>query len=453
MDLAELDLLRLVVVAGGAQDDEERVVVVLELRAAGGRGARPRPRARGGRRARSTRSSSSSVGLAAARARRTRPRRRRSVSAAVLDRQRLLVLALAVAVVGAVDDHAAGFSPGRRLLPSGDSVQTARSGAALSVEALSSARSPRQRQPRSHPLDHLEVARARPRTRTSRLGALWTSIARLAVARRRARACRAGWRACRRRRSRGRGSPRLGTWSRSASLRSTQSSIASSSVSAATSSPTSTPKRSTTSPTVSSVSSTHVVEQRRGERRLVGARRARAARRPDRMGEVREPSWRVWPRVRGGGCRALVQAVRAPKVRGRRARLRHRPAASAAPQSPGQAFRTGAATAPAELAAPAAARVAGGGCVNETVGRLALGRVRDLEELAGREAAARGDDRVREDLDLRVVGLDVRVVDPARRLDLVLELGEVARELLEVLGRAQLRVLLGDDAQPAERLA
>ena len=62
-----------------------------------------------------------------------------------------------------------------------------------------------------------------------------------------------------------------------------------------------------------------------------------------------------------------------------------------------------------------------------------------------------GDHRVREDLDLRVVGLHVRVVDPARGLDLVLELRQVARELLEVLGRAQVRVVLGDGAQVGER--
>jgi hypothetical protein len=44
---------------------------------------------------------------------------------------------------------------------------------------------------------------------------------------------------------------------------------------------------------------------------------------------------------------------------------------------------------------------------------FAIGGVLDLEELTGGEAAGVGHDRVREDLDLRVVGLDIGVVDPA----------------------------------------
>src|SRR5262245_8480045 len=87
------------------------------------------------------------------------------------------------------------------------------------------------------------------------------------------------------------------------------------------------------------------------------------------------------------------------------------------------------------------------------VGDLAVAGVLDLEEVPGGEIALVGDDRGRELLDLRVVALNVRVVDPARGLDLVLELRELLLELLEVLGRAQLGVLLGDHAQPAERRA
>src|SRR5262245_38012809 len=83
---------------------------------------------------------------------------------------------------------------------------------------------------------------------------------------------------------------------------------------------------------------------------------------------------------------------------------------------------------------------------------LALGRVADLEELLRLKAALVGDDRGRPLLDLGVVGLDVRVVDPARGLDLVLQLGELALELLEVLRRAQLRILLRDDPEAAEGL-
>src|SRR5690606_24983408 len=80
-----------------------------------------------------------------------------------------------------------------------------------------------------------------------------------------------------------------------------------------------------------------------------------------------------------------------------------------------------------------------------------LGGVFDLEELLRREAALVGDDRGGELLDLRVEALDVRVVDPAGGLDLVLELREVPAQLLEVLGRLQIRVLLGDGAEIGQR--
>ena len=58
----------------------------------------------------------------------------------------------------------------------------------------------------------------------------------------------------------------------------------------------------------------------------------------------------------------------------------------------------------------------------------------------------------RELLGLRVVVLHVRVVDPARRLDLVLDPGQLGLEPLEVLRRPQLRVGLRQRVDPAERL-
>src|SRR3954447_24106904 len=84
---------------------------------------------------------------------------------------------------------------------------------------------------------------------------------------------------------------------------------------------------------------------------------------------------------------------------------------------------------------------------------LTVGGDLDLEELARLEVAARGDDRVREDLLARVVDLHVRVVDPARRLDLVLDLCEWRLQAYEVVGGAQLRVLLGHRSYAAECLA
>ena len=51
--------------------------------------------------------------------------------------------------------------------------------------------------------------------------------------------------------------------------------------------------------------------------------------------------------------------------------------------------------------------------------------VLDLEELPRGEPAHPGDDRVREDLDLRVVCLHVGVVDPAGGLNLVLQLRRI----------------------------
>src|SRR4029453_13072340 len=83
---------------------------------------------------------------------------------------------------------------------------------------------------------------------------------------------------------------------------------------------------------------------------------------------------------------------------------------------------------------------------------LALGRLRDLEVLLVGVAHLLGRDRGGELLDARVEHLDIRVVDPARGLDLVLELGELALQLLEVLGGPELRVLLRDDPEASEGL-
>src|SRR5664280_1973485 len=85
--------------------------------------------------------------------------------------------------------------------------------------------------------------------------------------------------------------------------------------------------------------------------------------------------------------------------------------------------------------------------------RLAGGLVTDLEELTRLEAKRPGDDVRRNGLNRVVVVQHRVVVDLARGLDLVLGLGQLGLELLEVLGRAELRVGLGDGEELAERLA
>ena len=104
VDLAELDLLLGVVVAGGPQHDEQRVLVVLELRPL----VRVRPRPRG--QLVQAEHLADALELLVARApsapaRRTRRRRRRAWPPPRAA-SGPLVLALPVAVVGAVDDHA-----------------------------------------------------------------------------------------------------------------------------------------------------------------------------------------------------------------------------------------------------------------------------------------------------------------------------------------------------------
>ena len=450
MDLAELDRLGLVDVAGGAQDDEDRAVVVLELRPLVGvagvldrervevEGALRRARAprRWGRCRPSQTNSPSPAprgdlrrGLDLAAARRAGARRRGSA------RSRR--------------SRGCDSAPGARLLPLGDSVQT------RSVTAPRWRRRRRARRagrpPAPAPARPARPSRGRarqardPQVEARRLVEVDRLLAR---ARRRGRASRAGWRACRRRRSRPRRAPASATCARSASLRSTQSSIGASSVSAATSSPTSTPKRSTTSPTVSSESST---------RRAAAPRRASSRRRPSAASSSQTRS----------GCARYGRAVVRGSARGARRRRSRAPSPS---RSEPRTYAGGASGLSVGLtAAPIPERSppahagggrelrgcagAGGGWVNETATGSRSAAFSISKNSRAVKPPRAGDDRVREDLDLRVVGLDVRVVDPARGLDLVLELGEVARELLEVLGRAQLRVLLGDDAQPAERLA
>ena len=83
--------------------------------------------------------------------------------------------------------------------------------------------------------------------------------------------------------------------------------------------------------------------------------------------------------------------------------------------------------------------------------RLAVGGILDLEELAAGEAERAGEQAVREHLDLGVVRLDVAVVDAARSGDLVLGVRQLALQLGEALGGAQLRVGLGDGEQAAQR--
>src|SRR4029079_5222109 len=78
---------------------------------------------------------------------------------------------------------------------------------------------------------------------------------------------------------------------------------------------------------------------------------------------------------------------------------------------------------------------------------VAVGRRVDLEELALGEAEGAREERPREGLDARVVALHVAVVDAARTGDLILGVRQLGLQLLEVLGRAQLRVGLGDCKQ------
>src|SRR6188474_2564775 len=76
--------------------------------------------------------------------------------------------------------------------------------------------------------------------------------------------------------------------------------------------------------------------------------------------------------------------------------------------------------------------------------RLARRRLLELEVLALLEVEEPGDDVRRDALERGVVREDGVVVDLPGDRDLVLGLLELALELLEVLGRAKLRVLLGE---------
>src|SRR5262245_31928989 len=87
------------------------------------------------------------------------------------------------------------------------------------------------------------------------------------------------------------------------------------------------------------------------------------------------------------------------------------------------------------------------------LGRLAVARVLDLEELALREPERSGQEHRREDLDRVVEREHGVVVDLARDRDLVLGVPQLVLQVEEVLVRLELRVRLGDREQPAERLA
>ncbi len=89
---------------------------------------------------------------------------------------------------------------------------------------------------------------------------------------------------------------------------------------------------------------------------------------------------------------------------------------------------------------------------NCTLRRLGdRGRVRHLEELALLEAQATHEQRVREDLDLRVQLAHAAVVEPARGLDLVLGVDQLALQLQVVLAGLELRVRLGDREDALQR--
>ena len=76
----------------------------------------------------------------------------------------------------------------------------------------------------------------------------------------------------------------------------------------------------------------------------------------------------------------------------------------------------------------------------------------DLEVLARLEVEDPGDDVRRDGLERVVVGEDGIVVHLARDRDLLLRVGELRLELLEVLRRPQLRVGLGDREDLPDRL-
>src|ERR1700693_4073967 len=82
--------------------------------------------------------------------------------------------------------------------------------------------------------------------------------------------------------------------------------------------------------------------------------------------------------------------------------------------------------------------------------RRPLGILRG-EELAGAEAEQTGVEDGGEALDSGVERLDDRVVVAARGGDLVLGVGKLALQLLEVLRRSELRVGLGDREQLSDR--
>ncbi len=83
----------------------------------------------------------------------------------------------------------------------------------------------------------------------------------------------------------------------------------------------------------------------------------------------------------------------------------------------------------------------------------AVGGDLDLEELARAERHRSRDQVVREHLDARVEVLDVRVVDAAGGLDLVLDRGELGLESAEALRRLELGIGLRQRLDLPERRA
>src|SRR5262245_23111451 len=75
----------------------------------------------------------------------------------------------------------------------------------------------------------------------------------------------------------------------------------------------------------------------------------------------------------------------------------------------------------------------------------------DVEEFTLGEAAAAGDHRGGELLDRRVVVADGGIVEAARGGDLVLDRGELALELDEVLAGLEVRIGFGESKHLAER--
>ena len=172
-DLAELDLLLVVVVARRAQDDEVGVVVVLQLRPlVGVIGVLERELVQV--------EALADVGqLLLAGLEEADPDEVPVADDAVLrhvERQLALVLALAVAVMRAIDDHGWQFSPRTPLLHRDGFVSGAQR-RALALEASSSRARASSSSGSAPTARSISRSRTQAATRRSRVGALWKSIA------------------------------------------------------------------------------------------------------------------------------------------------------------------------------------------------------------------------------------------------------------------------------------